>query len=143
VPVELFASRIHGLGLRAVDALAAGTAVGRYCGPLVDLKALKTMHPRDKRYLWRFDGVGVCFIDGSGGANPLRYVNHRCEGWNCKAEPGKDGFPTFATAEDVAAGEELTIHYGPNYDSFPGGCMCGCSHRRRDESSKGDANGGG
>ena len=90
--VRVGPSPIHGLGLFACTGLAADTIVGRLEGVLTDEDGTHV--------LWLSDELAVELT------NDLRYVNHS-DAPNCElTDMG------LVTLRAVAAGEELTHHYG-------------------------------
>jgi SET domain-containing protein len=98
--VEVRESRIHGKGLFACERIARGAYIGRYEGPVV---AEDGPH-----VLWVSPDEGDEY--GIDGRNEMRFVNHSVK-------------PNAAFYEDelyatraIAAGEEITHHYGDDWD---------------------------
>jgi uncharacterized protein len=100
-PIEVKESPIHGFGLFAAADLTRGQHVGTYEGPATD--------EDDTYVLWveKETGGEVYGVDGQ---NELRYVNH-----SSKPNVEFDGEELFALRK-IAAGEELTVHYGEEWD---------------------------
>ncbi|MEM7142725.1 MAG: SET domain-containing protein-lysine N-methyltransferase [Actinomycetota bacterium] len=101
--VESRPSEIHGTGVFAVETIEAGALVGRYVGDPSDVDGTY--------FLWvENDDGGWDGIDGTG---VLRFLNH-------SSEPNVefDGPELFAV-RDIAVGEELTFHYGDEWDGVP------------------------
>jgi SET domain-containing protein len=113
-------SRIHGNGVFAAAAIAAGTR-------LVEYKGLRRTHDdADERYGDSLD-TGHTFlftlnddylIDANVDGNVARWINHSCAP-NCQAvlEEDSKGNPRrdrvfIESLRDIAAGEELTYNYG-------------------------------
>jgi SET domain-containing protein len=91
--VEARPSPVHGTGVFARRAIAAGTHVGTYEG-----------HPVDT------DGTHVLWIEGTG---VLRYLNH-----SRTPNVAFDGAELYAV-RDIAAGEELVFDYGEDWADVP------------------------
>ena len=93
-------SEIHGKGAFARHAIAAGTHIGEYTGVPSDAD--------DTHVLWVEGDDGEFHgIDGDG---VLRWLNH-----SRKPNVEFDG-PQLYALRDIAAGEELTFHYGEEWD---------------------------
>ncbi|RMH77701.1 MAG: SET domain-containing protein [Actinomyces sp.] len=91
-------SPIHGRGLFAGEAIAAGTVIGRFEGRRVD---------RDGPHvLWIRDADGGWY--GIEGRSALRWVNH--------ADEPNASFrdEELVALVDIAAGEEITVDYDPD-----------------------------
>lgn len=94
-------STIHGKGLFARVDIASGTRIGRYEGPATQVDGMHVL------WLWneqrkRWEGID--------GRNELRFLNH-------SAEPNAEwwGDELYAI-RDIAAGEEITFHYGEDWE---------------------------
>jgi SET domain-containing protein len=113
-------SRIHGNGVFAAAAIAAGTR-------LIEYKGLRRTHEdADERYGDSLD-TGHTFlftlnddflIDANVGGNVARWINHSCAP-NCQAvlEEDAGGDPQrdrvfIESLREIAAGEELSYNYG-------------------------------
>lgn len=98
--VQVKRSPIHGRGLFARRHIPAGTHIGNYEGP-------ETL--RDGAYvLWCVDENDRPF--GIDGKNMLRFTNH-------SSEPNAIFFgDELHTLRDVEEGEEITFHYGEEWD---------------------------
>ncbi len=99
-PAEVRDSPIHGKGCFATRLIAATEFIGEYTGRAT---------AADGTYVLWVEGDDGEFhgIDGDG---PLRWLNH-------STDPNVefDGPQLFAL-RDVGAGEELTFHYGEEWD---------------------------
>jgi hypothetical protein len=93
-------SGIHGKGLFARSAIAAGTYLGEYDGPETDENGMHV--------LWAETDDGDWI--GRDGQNLLRYINHA---ENPCAE--FQGFELYAI-EAIAPDQEITIHYGDEFE---------------------------
>jgi len=98
--VEVRPSKIHGMGLFAVDRIERGAMIGRYEGPIVQDDGPHVL------WITRDDGAEY----GIDGQNIMRYVNHATR-------------PNAAFYEDelyatrvIPAGAEITHHYGDDWD---------------------------
>ena len=103
-------SAIHGEGLFAARLIPAGTHLGRYEGPLVlddGAEAHRGSQANWDHVLWVWDDEDN--LVGIDGQNELRYVNH-------STAPNVEfqGADLYAL-RDIAAGEELTHHYGDDW----------------------------
>lgn len=96
-------SPIHGRGLFARRVIPAGTFLGEYGG------RRGTWRPGTFVGRWTFR-VGNATRDGRRGGNLLRFANHCAEDPNVRL----DGFAFYA-AREIAAGEEITFDYGPEW----------------------------
>ena len=100
IPVEGRPSPIHGNGAFATRSIRAGERIGEYTGSPSD---------EDGTYVLWVEGDDGEFhgIDGDG---PLRWLNH-------STDPNVefDGPQLFAL-RDIGVGEELTFHYGEEWD---------------------------
>jgi hypothetical protein len=95
-------SAIHGTGLFAARAIRKGTFLGTYEGPRTkkDGTHVLWLHAEDGGY-------------GINGKNELRFVNH-----SAKPNACFDGDELFAVRA-IQAGQEITHHYGPEWDEEP------------------------
>ncbi|MEQ8841367.1 MAG: SET domain-containing protein-lysine N-methyltransferase [Acidimicrobiales bacterium] len=102
--VETGESPVHGTGVFARTAIAAGTHIGSYDGDPTEVD--------DTFVLWIEDDEGDAWhgIDGTG---LLRYLNH-----SQSPNAEFDGPELFAI-RDIAAGEELLFDYGDEWAHVP------------------------
>src|ERR1041385_2736909 len=106
--VEVRPSRIHGQGLFARNAIAAGARVLEYAGEKITKAESLRRCEGSNEYIFGLDETHD--LDGNVPWNPARFMNHSCAA-NCEAE--LDGGRIWAVARrDIAAGEELTFNYG-------------------------------
>lgn len=114
-------STIHGLGVVARIALAAGERVCEYKGERIGWPEALRRHPHDPEqpfHTFYFSLEDDTVIDGNVDGDFSRFMNHSCEP-NCEAEmvEGKNGLRVFIVAlRDIAAGEELVYNYGLTLD---------------------------
>lgn len=117
-------SRIHAAGCYTTAAIAKGTHVVEYTGPIIE------KDEADLRYLgqpitYLFGiGDGSRVIDGHGTA---MFVNHSCDA-NCETEEIDDRVWIVAI-RDIAAGEELCYDYRL-YDGDDEDISCNCGAER-------------
>jgi SET domain-containing protein len=97
--VQVGDSPIHGKGVFASRAIAAGSYIGTFRGPAAWRNGTYVL------WVWLDDGRAV----GRRGRNHFRYLNHAPS-----ANAEFDGFDLYAV-RDIPAGVEITIDYGPDY----------------------------
>ena len=96
--LEVRDSGISGKGCFATKGIAAGTVIGRFEGEHTTV-----------------DGPHVLWLDDDQGlrvTNTLRYLNHADEP---NAEFDGDSLEVW-TVRPIARDEEITIHYGPEWE---------------------------
>ncbi len=92
-------SRIHGKGVFARSHIPRGVCIGRYRGRRTT---------RNSRYvLWIVDPGGA--QEGIDGRNSLRYLNH-----SGRPNARFRGDELYSL-RSIRPGEEITIHYGPDW----------------------------
>jgi uncharacterized protein len=106
-------SGIHGKGMFAVQAIAAGERIIEYKGERISWKEALRRHPHDPAhpnhtFYFALDEGGV--IDGKVNGNSARWINHSCAP-NCDAEE-TDGRVFISALRDIEPGEELYYDYG-------------------------------
>jgi uncharacterized protein len=111
--IEVRDSGVHGRGVYAAVAIAAGSTVIEYTGERIDWEEAERRHPHDPAqpfhtFYFSLDGGDV--IDALHGGNDARWINHACEP-NCEAEEA-DGRVHIKALRDLAPGEELFYDYG-------------------------------
>ncbi len=111
--IQVRRSSVHGKGVFALRAIAAGDPVIEYKGQLITWKEALRRHPHDPSdpnhtFYFHIDDKHV--IDGKVGGNVSRWINHACDP-NCEAE--EDGSRMWIKAlRDLWPGEELFFDYG-------------------------------
>ena len=116
------ASAIHGTGVFATRAFAAGEQVLEYVGEGISQEESRRRGEAENGFIFRLDEERD--LDGNVDWNPARFVNHSCTP-NCDAE-NADGRIFIVARRDIAAGEEITFNYGydlDDYREYP--CRCG------------------
>lgn len=145
--LEIRESPLHGRGVFARQAIAAGTRLLEYAGERIGKEESLRRCVAGNVYIIGLDEQWD--IDGAVGENPARLINHSCEP-NCEAvieeevtvqvgeEPAErpedvecEGLTTESriyidAVRDISPGEELTFNYGfdlMDYQEHP--CRCG------------------
>jgi SET domain-containing protein len=105
-------SPVHGRGVFAATAIAAGETILEYKGKLIAWKEAQRRYERsaaEDGHTFFFDLDDGRVIDGAQGGNSARWVNHSCEP-NCETE--QQGHRVFFHAlRDIEPGQELFIDY--------------------------------
>ncbi len=131
-------SGVHGLGVFAVQALAAGEVIIEYTGQIITWKQALKRHPHDPKdpnhtFYFHIDDGRV--IDAKFGGNSSRWINHSCAP-NCEADE-QDGQVFIKALRKIRPGEELFYDYGLIIDApytpklkaeYP--CWCGAPQCR-------------
>ncbi len=120
-----------GLGLFARVPFRTGDRVIEYTGERISGEEADR---RGGRYLFHVDAGHA--IDATGREHLARYINHACRP-NCEARAVGRRIFIYAKRA-IAAGEELTYHYGAIYfRAFiaPAGCRCGTCTRRAERAA--------
>jgi SET domain-containing protein len=111
--IQVRRSGVHGKGVFALQAIAAGTPIIEYTGEMISWPEALRRHPHDPlqpdhTFYFHLDEQHV--IDAKFGGNAARWINHACEP-NCEAD--EQGRRVFIKAlRDIAPGEELFYDYG-------------------------------
>ena len=108
-------SAVHGNGVFAARAIAAGTKIIEYGGKTISAKEADRRHPTnpdDPFHTFFFSISSGKVIDGNDEGNDARWINHSCEP-NCESSEGKGGKRVYIMAKrDIKRGEELNYDYG-------------------------------
>src|SRR4029450_1987365 len=104
-------SKVHGIGVFALEPIAKNTRIIEYAGELVRNSESEA---REERYLaegciWVFRVNRNWSRDAAVGGNLARFINHACRP-NCWIEI-VDRTIWSRAARTINAGEELTYHY--------------------------------
>lgn len=110
-------SSVHGRGVFALQAIAAGQRILEYRGELTSWRRASARHRRTgvRGHTFIFGLADGRVIDGSVGGNSARWLNHSCRP-NCKAIEDERGRVFIETIRDVKPGDELYIAYGLTID---------------------------
>ncbi|HEX7913656.1 MAG TPA: SET domain-containing protein-lysine N-methyltransferase [Paraburkholderia sp.] len=110
-------SSVHGRGVFAVQAIAAGQRIFEYRGEVTSWRRAAARHRRSGMagHTFIFGLADGRVIDGSVGGNSARWPNHSCEP-NCEAIEDERGRVFIETIKAVKLGDELCIAYGLTVD---------------------------
>jgi len=106
-------SGVHGKGVFAVQAIAAGETILEYAGEIITWAQAQKRHPHDPEnpnhtFYFHIDEQHV--INALHGGNSSRWINHACNP-NCETE--EQGGRIFIKAlRNIQVGEELNYDYG-------------------------------
>lgn len=111
-------SAVHGVGVFARRAIAAGECIIEYEGDRIDWDlALKQSAiqagPLNLTYFFSLNDGRV--IDGGSNGNEARFINHSCEP-NCEAMEHDDGRVFIYAQQEIERGEELSYSYPLIYE---------------------------
>jgi SET domain-containing protein len=111
-------SKVHGTGVFARRAIAAGDCIIEYVGERIEWpEALKRSAqadgPLNLTYFFSLNDGRV--IDGGSNGNEARFINHSCEP-NCEALEHDDGRVYIYSLQEIARGEELSYSYPLIYE---------------------------
>ncbi|MGF6471592.1 SET domain-containing protein [Paraburkholderia youngii] len=107
-------SPVHGMGLFALQPIAAGERVIEYKGELTSWRRAAASQRSESGHTFVFDLSDGRVIDGSHGGDSARFLNHACVP-NCEAIETGDRVFIHALAP-IAPGDELFIDYGLSVD---------------------------
>jgi hypothetical protein len=111
--IEVRQSGVHGRGVFAIAAIAAGERVIEYKGERISWKEALRRHPHDPNdpnHTFYFSLESGDAIDAKYEGNDARWINHACTP-NCEAKE-KKGRVFIHARRDIASGEELFYDYG-------------------------------
>lgn len=123
--VEGRPSAIDGTGAFALEAIPAKRKIGEITGESISVREAR----RRVKSLERIMMVEVSeyrAIDASRSTAPLRFVNHCCAP-NAVLRI-RQGRVEFYALRDIAAGEEITAHYGESHHEGRLACRCGAAN---------------
>jgi uncharacterized protein len=103
---------VHGKGVFAVQAIAAGEVIIEYTGEVISWKEALRRHPHDPSdpnhtFYFHIDDGRV--IDAKVGGNAARWINHACDP-NCESDE-TDGVVVIKALRAIKPGEELFYDY--------------------------------
>jgi SET domain-containing protein len=107
-------SPVHGMGLFALQPIAAGERVIEYKGELTSWRRAAARQRSEAGHTFVFGLSDGRVIDGSRGGNSARFLNHACAP-NCEAIETGDRVFIHALGP-IAPGDELFIDYGLSVD---------------------------
>ena len=111
--IQVRPSGVHGKGVFAARAIAAGERIVEYKGERITWPEALRRHPHDPSdpnhtFYFHIDDKHV--IDALYGGNAARWINHACDP-NCESDAQGERIYIRAL-RDIAAGEELFYDYG-------------------------------
>ena len=111
-------SVIHGNGLFTSVDIQAGTLVMKISGEMISGNECERREEAESNVyiFWKDDNS---YIDTSQ-SEKIKYINHNCN-FNCDVAE-IDNELVLIAAQNICAGEELTIDYG--YEEIYAGCSC-------------------
>lgn len=124
--VEVKPSTIDGEGAFALQAVPARRKIGEIRGESVSTtEAFKRARALEKSTgrVFMIAVSNARAVDASESTDPLRFANHSCApNMVLKVQQGR---VAFYALRDIAAGEELTVAYGPTHHAGRLACRCG------------------
>jgi len=115
-------SRIQGKGLFTDAPIRSRKKIGNFTGEEISVReARRRAHGAERIAIVEFSATRA--IDGSGGDNPLQFVNHSCDP-NVFIRIAYNRVEFYAQ-RDICAGEELTCNYGESHHNGKLPCLCG------------------
>jgi SET domain-containing protein len=111
--IQVRKSGVHGKGVFALKAIAAGERVIEYKGQVISWPEALRRHPHNPAepnhtFYFHIDDKHV--IDANVNGNAARWINHACDP-NCEADE-IDGRIFIKALRDLQPGEELFYDYG-------------------------------
>jgi SET domain-containing protein len=122
--LEVAPSRIDGLGVFALQAIAASRKIGEIRGESISVADARIRATRSERIMI----VEVSprrAIDFSRSQDPMRYTNHCCAP-NARLSI-QHGRVEFYALRAIAPGEEITVRYGETHHQGRLACRCGAA----------------
>jgi uncharacterized protein len=116
--IQVRSSGVHGKGVFALTALAAGATIIEYKGEIISWPQALERHPHDPaqpNHTFYFHIESGDVIDGNVRGNISRWINHACAP-NCEADE-RGGRVFIKALRAIAAGEELFYNYGLSMDA--------------------------
>ncbi len=120
--VDVAPSRIDGQGAFAAEAIPQRLKIGEIRGQSISVADARIRATRHERIMI----VEVSprrAIDFSASADPMRFTNHSCRP-NARLCL-RQGRVEFYALRAIAAGEEITVHYGETHHQGKLACRCG------------------
>jgi len=120
--VDVMPSRIDGQGAFAAEPIPARRKIGEIRGEAISVREAR----RRAKAVERIMIVEVSdkrAIDASQSIDPLRFTNHSCRP-NAVLRI-RQGRVEFYTMRELAAGDEITVDYGPTHHEGRLRCRCG------------------
>lgn len=122
--VRVARSRIDGFGVFAAEPIPARRKIGEVRGESISVAEAR----RRATGLQRIMIVELSArraIDAARSTDPMRFTNHSCAP-NARLTL-RDGRIEFYSSRPIAAGEEITVHYGESHHEGRLACRCGAA----------------
>lgn len=138
-PVEVFQTRMKGLGLRALAAIDDEDLVLEYVGEVISVpefnRRKRVYEKDDTKHFYFFELTqGQHIIDATVKGGIARFINHSCDP-NCQTivwEVGSERRVGIQALRRIEPGEEITYDYEfERYGSKAQACYCGAANCRR------------
>ncbi len=120
--VSVAPSAIDGQGAFAAEAIPARLKIGEIRGESISVQQARIRATRQERIMI-VELSARKAIDFSRSADPMRYTNHSCAP-NARLCI-RQGRVEFYALKAIAAGEEITVDYGPTHHEGRLACRCG------------------
>jgi SET domain-containing protein len=122
--VDVRASAIDGLGAFAAQAIPARLKIGEIRGESISVQQARIRATRSERIMI-VELSDRKAIDFTQSADPMRYTNHSCRP-NARLCI-RNGRVEFYALKAIAAGDEITVDYGPTHHEGRLVCRCGAT----------------
>jgi uncharacterized protein len=120
--VDVRESAIDGQGAFAAEAIPARLKIGEIRGESISVQQARIRATRTERIMI-VELSDKKAIDFSRSSDPMRYTNHSCQP-NARLCI-RNGRVEFYATRPIAAGEEITVNYGPTHHEGRLACRCG------------------
>ena len=120
--VEVRASAIDGQGVFAAEPIDARRKIGEIRGESISVDDARIRATRSERIMI-VELSPRRAIDFWKSPDPMRYTNHSCRP-NARLDISQ-GRVEFYALRAIAAGEEITVHYGETHHQGRLACRCG------------------
>jgi len=120
--VEVAASTIDGQGAFAAEPIPRHVKIGEIRGESLTVEQARIRATRSERIMI-VELSAKKAIDFSRSADPMRFTNHSCQP-NARLVVA-NGRVEFFALRAIAAGDEITVDYGPTHHEGRLACRCG------------------
>jgi SET domain-containing protein len=120
--VDVRPSAIDGNGAFAVEAIPPRLKIGEIRGESISVQQARIRATRSERIMI-VELSDKKAIDFTQSADPMRYTNHSCQP-NARLCI-RNGRVEFYALKPIAAGDEITVNYGPTHHEGRLACRCG------------------
>ena len=122
--VDVRPSAIDGQGAFATEAIPPRLKIGEIRGESVSVQQARIRATRSERIMI-VELSDKKAIDFTKSADPMRYTNHSCQP-NARLCI-RNGRVEFYALKAIAAGDEITVNYGPTHHEGRLACRCGAA----------------